>query len=98
MCVVGPGDDEVAFILAPSAGAVFGLQARTGKPLWHLGPNSEVPVGSPVSGDGLIFVTAGYPPVRPIYAIRPGSRGAIDLPQDRSSSSEIAWPGPPPTL
>ena len=36
-------------------------------------------------GHGLIFVTAGYPPVRPVYAIRQGSSG------DLASSDAIAW-------
>ena len=47
---------------------------ETGKELWKLGPNSEVTVGTPVVGDGLVFVTGGYPPVRPIYAVRPTAK------------------------
>ncbi len=42
-------------------------------------------------GEGLVFVTAGYPPVRPIYAIRPGSRGDLTLPEGKSASDAIAW-------
>ena len=70
---------------------VRGYDPATGKLLWTLGPNSEVTVGTPVTGHGLVFVTGGYPPVRPIYAIRPGANGDISLPKGSESSDAIAW-------
>jgi hypothetical protein len=44
-----------------------------------------------VSSDGVVFVTGGYPPVRPIYAIRAGGTGDISLPHGAASSAAIAW-------
>ena len=70
---------------------IRGYDPGTGKLLWTLGPNSEVTVGTPVTGHGLVFVTGGYPPVRPIYAIRPGAGGDISLPKGSESSDAIAW-------
>jgi outer membrane protein assembly factor BamB len=70
---------------------IRGYDPSTGKQLWTLGPNSEVTVGTPVVGHGLVFVTGGYPPVRPIYAIRPGAGGDISLPKGSESSAAIAW-------
>jgi outer membrane protein assembly factor BamB len=70
---------------------IRGYDPSTGKLLWTLGPNSEVTVGTPVAGHGLVFVTGGYPPVRPIYAIRPGAGGDISLPKGSESSDAIAW-------
>ncbi len=70
---------------------IRGYDALTGKELWTLGPNSEVTVGTPVVDGGIAYVTGGYPPVRPIYAIRPGGRGDISLPQGESESEHIAW-------
>ena len=70
---------------------IRGYDPLTGKLLWTLGPNSEVTVGTPVTGHGLVFVTGGYPPVRPIYAIRPGAGGDISLPKGSESSDAIAW-------
>jgi outer membrane protein assembly factor BamB len=71
---------------------IRGYDPATGKLLWTLGPNSEVTVGTPVAGHGLVFVTGGYPPVRPIYAIRPGTgSGDISLPKGAESSQTIAW-------
>jgi outer membrane protein assembly factor BamB len=48
-------------------------------------------VATPVTGDGVFYVTAGYPPVRPIYAIRPGASGDISLPTGKESSDSIVW-------
>jgi len=70
---------------------VRGYDPATGKQLWTLGPNSEITIGSPVSGNGLVFVTGGYPPVRPIYAIKLGAEGDISLPKGQDKSQAIAW-------
>ena len=70
---------------------VRGYDPLTGKLLWTLGPNSEVIVATPVVADGLALVTAGYPPVRPVYAIRPGQHGDISLPEGQRNSAAIAW-------
>ena len=70
---------------------IRGYDPATGKQLWTLGPNSEITIGTPVAGNGLVFVTGGYPPVRPIYAIRPGAEGDISLPKGQESSQSIAW-------
>jgi len=39
----------------------------------------------------LIFVTAGYPPVQPIYAVKMGSKGDLTLKDGKESSDAIAW-------
>ena len=70
---------------------VRGYDPRTGKLLWTLGPNSEVTVATPVAGHDLVFVTGGYPPVRPIYAIRPGATGDITLTQGQTTNAALAW-------
>jgi hypothetical protein len=74
--------------------AIRGYDADTGKELWTLGPNSEIACTTPVAGQGLIFVTAGYPPVQPIYAIRIGSTGNLTLAPGKDSSDAIAWSKP----
>lgn len=70
---------------------VRGYDAATGKELWTLTPNSEVVVGTPVVANGLAYVTGGYPPARPIYAIRPGGRGDLSLSGEAESSDQIVW-------
>jgi outer membrane protein assembly factor BamB len=78
-------------VLVTNGTKIRGYDPETGGLLWTLGPNSEITIGSPVSGNGLVFVTGGYPPVRPIYAIRPGASGDISLPKGQDSSQAIAW-------
>jgi outer membrane protein assembly factor BamB len=77
--------------IVTNAPTVRGYDVKTGKELWKLGPNSEVTVGTPVVGDGLVYITGGYPPVRPVYAVKPGASGDISMPKDKSSSEVIAW-------
>jgi outer membrane protein assembly factor BamB len=81
------GRDE----LVTNGTKVRGYDPRTGALRWTLGPNSEITIGTPIAGDEFIYVTGGYPPVRPIYAIRPGSSGDISLPKNTASSAAIAW-------
>ena len=80
-----------AEVATNGAKAIRGYDAATGKQLWTLGPNSEVTCTTPVSAHGLIFVTAGYPPVQPIYAIKVGSTGDLTLKDGKESSDAIAW-------
>jgi outer membrane protein assembly factor BamB len=68
-----------------------GYDPETGAELWKLGKNSEITVPTPIFGHGLIFVTSGYRPVQPIYAIRPGAKGDLTLEKDKTTSDSIAW-------
>lgn len=70
---------------------IRGYDPRTGRELWRLAPNSEVIIATPVVADDLIYVSAGYPPVRAIYAIRGGAEGDISLPEGATSSPAVAW-------
>ena len=70
---------------------IRGYDPSTGRLLWTLGPNSEVTVGTPVVGNGVVYVTGGYPPARPVYAIKPNASGDISLPKDQTSNEVIAW-------
>ena len=81
------GPDEII----TNAKTIRGYDATTGAELWTLAPNSEITVASPVVIDNTAYVTGGYSPVRPIYAIRPGGQGKLDLEKDSTSSATIAW-------
>src|SRR5215471_2942477 len=86
--VAGEGHTEV---VTNGSKAIRGYDPDTGKELWTLGPNSEITCTTPVFGHGLIFITAGYPPVQPIYAIKMGSKGDLTLKDGKDSSEAIAW-------
>ena len=85
--ISGPKGDE----LVTNGTKVRGYDPSTGALLWTLAPNSEIAIGTPVVHRGLAIVTAGYPPVRPVYAVRVGSRGDLSLPAGKTSSDAIAW-------
>ena len=70
---------------------VRGYDPTTGAVLWTLGPNSEVVVGTPVVRDDVVYVTAGYPPIRPVYAIKAGARGDISLPEGTKQNGSVVW-------
>ncbi|MCG8460689.1 MAG: PQQ-binding-like beta-propeller repeat protein, partial [Holophagales bacterium] len=48
-------------------------------------------VGTPVVGHGMVYVTGGYPPVRPIYAVRPGARGELEVEDGDAPGEHLAW-------
>jgi ankyrin repeat protein/outer membrane protein assembly factor BamB len=68
-----------------------GYDPLTGEELWRLGRHAEITVPAPIFGQGLIFITSGYRPVQPIYAIRPGATGDITLETGKTSNDAIAW-------
>jgi len=73
---------------------IRGYDPLTGKELWKLTPNSEIVTPTPIMAHGLFYVTSGYRPINPIYAIRPGASGDITLEQGKDSSPAIAWSKP----
>jgi outer membrane protein assembly factor BamB len=70
---------------------VRGYDPMTGQELWRLTKNAEITVPTPIFGQGLIFVTSGYRPIQPIYAVKPGARGDISLEEKKDSNDHIAW-------
>jgi outer membrane protein assembly factor BamB len=80
-----------AMVVTNATKRIRGYDPLTGKELFELSGNSEVTVGTPVVGHDLIFVTAGYPPIQPIYAIRPSATGDITLAEGKEASEHIAW-------
>ena len=71
--------------------AIRAYDPMTGKELWRLGPMSEITTPTPFVAHDLIFVTSGYAPIQPIYAIRPGGSGDLSLEKGTESSEFIAW-------
>jgi len=70
---------------------IRGYDPLTGKELWKLGPMSEITTPTPFVAQDLIFVTSGYAPIQPIYAIKPGANGDISLKDGKESNEFIAW-------
>ena len=74
--------------LVTNGQTVRGYDPATGKQLWTLSPNSEVTVATPIIANDLIYVTGGYPPARPVYALKPGGSGDQTAGEGETN---IAW-------
>ncbi len=70
---------------------VRGYDPRNGKELWRLGRSSKITAPTPIMGDGLIVVSSGRGPERPIFVLKPGARGDITLPKGETSNQSIVW-------
>ena len=80
-----------AELITNGSRAIRGYDPVTGKELWRLTPNSEVTAPTPFVAHELIYVTSGYSPIQPIYAIRPGATGDISLKDGKDANGFIAW-------
>lgn len=81
-----PNGDELVI----NASIIRGYDPKTGSELWSLGPTSVQVVASPIVGSNNLFVSSGYPPARPIYAVKPGIRGEHEV-ESGASDGALAW-------
>jgi outer membrane protein assembly factor BamB len=70
---------------------IRGYDPRTGRELWRLGGSSKITAPTPIVADGLVVVASGRAPERPIFAVKPGSRGDLTLSGGATSSAAVAW-------
>lgn len=69
-----------------------GYDPDTGRELWRLGKHAEITVPTPFAAKGLVFITSGYSPIQPIYAIKAGfAEGDITPGHDSTAHESIAW-------
>jgi outer membrane protein assembly factor BamB len=81
-------------LVANASNYIRGYDPRTGTELWKLGGSSRITAPTPFGVGGLVIVASGRAPERPLFAVRPGSRGDLTLAKDRTSSASIAWSRP----
>jgi outer membrane protein assembly factor BamB len=86
----GAGDQ----IVINAARFVRGYEPRSGRELWRLANTSQITAPTPIAGADLMYVTSGYQPQKPIYAIRAGARGDISLKDGATSNDGVAWSWP----
>lgn len=84
-------DGSTPELVANGSNFIMGYDPQTGKELWRLGGSSQITAPTPIYTKDLILVSSGRRPVKPIFAIKRGSRGNLTLPQDQTSSKAIAW-------
>jgi len=83
-------------IITPGKGKVRSYDTK-GELLWELGGMSMISIPTPsagtIGGKPLLFVSSGYVMDirKPVFAIRPGSRGDISLKLGENANSYVAW-------
>jgi outer membrane protein assembly factor BamB len=63
----------------------------SGHERWQLAGNAAVTVPTPLVAYDLVFITSGYRPIQPIFAVRLDAQGDISLAPDEVRNSRIAW-------
>jgi outer membrane protein assembly factor BamB len=71
--------------------AVRGYHALDGELRWRLEGNSAITVPTPLVAHDLVYVTSGYRPIQPIYAIRLSAKGDISLGENEDRNEAVAW-------
>jgi outer membrane protein assembly factor BamB len=70
---------------------IRGYDPKTGRELWRIGGSSKITAPTPILAGRLHLVASGRAPERPIFAVKPGSRGDLTLPKGETASDQIAW-------
>ncbi|MDF1814730.1 MAG: PQQ-binding-like beta-propeller repeat protein [Verrucomicrobiales bacterium] len=73
---VYPGKDRTELITNGS-NFIRAYDPATGKELWKLGGSSKITAPTPIFANGLIVVTSGRAPERPVFVIKPGGTGEL---------------------
>jgi outer membrane protein assembly factor BamB len=71
-----------------------GYDFATGRELWKLTGGGDIPTPTPVSGQGLVFITSAHGDESPVTAIRTTAEGDISLRRDETSNRHVAWSVP----
>lgn len=67
---------------------------KTGREIWKINGGGDIPVPTPVTGLGFVYVTSAHGPMSPVYAIRETATGDISLAANETSNTHIAWSVP----
>jgi outer membrane protein assembly factor BamB len=67
---------------------------KTGREIWKLNGGGDIPVPTPVTAFGLVYITNAHGPMSPVYAIRETAKGDISLGPNQSSNAGIVWSVP----
>jgi len=80
--LIAQAGGKTQLVLTGSLG-VDSYDPDTGEPIWHIDGPTEQYVASPVYGDGLFFLTTGYPEFHNM-GIRPDGQGDV-------TATHVAW-------
>ncbi len=70
---------------------IVGYDLKTGKELWRLRSEGDIPVPTPFFSHGLIYVANAHGGKAPLYAIRPEASGDITPAAGSRASAGVVW-------
>ena len=70
---------------------IAGYNFKTGKELWRLKSEGDIPVPTPFMAHGLIYVANAHGGKAPLYAIRPEASGDVTPAPGSRISAGLAW-------
>ncbi len=70
---------------------IVSYNPATGDQFWKFTGNSLIATPTPFVAHDLVFIAAGYRPIKPIYAIRIDAMGDISLKEGTKSNEYVAW-------
>jgi outer membrane protein assembly factor BamB len=65
--------------------------ARTGKEVWKLAGQGDIPVPTPFVVDGLVFLSQAHGPGSPVYVVKADAKGDVTLVGDARSNGHVVW-------
>lgn len=70
---------------------IGGYDLETGKEIWRMEGGGDIPVPTPITSHGLIFITNSHGGRSPVYAVKPTAQGTITLKDAETANAHIAW-------
>jgi len=67
---------------------------KTGAEIWKFNGGGDIPVPTPITGLGFVFMTSAHGPGAPVLAIRETAKGDISLAAGQTTNEHIAWSVP----
>lgn len=86
-----PGDGGRTMVFVNGYREAAGYDLATGKKLWTLGVNGDVPVPTPVVAHGLVFLTSAHGPQSPVTAVKLSAEGDLTAKPGQDPSPHVAW-------
>jgi len=68
-----------------------GYDLDTGREVWRMSGGGDIPIPTPVIGDGLIYFNSAHGPNSPIIAVKSDAKGDITLKDGETSNNGVLW-------
>jgi outer membrane protein assembly factor BamB len=86
------GEGGAARVVVNGWKHVGGYDAATGAEVWKMKGGGDIPVPTPIAGNGLVYITNAHGSAAPVFAIRDNAQGEIPAGDDGAPTGpHVAW-------